>query len=70
MKTIHNNSKMFQSNEFIKEIGYFNSYWALLKRVLDRQKFADIFFNRQMNRSRFIENNFLKNSLQLIFFWL
>ena len=43
MKTIHNNSKMFQSNEFIKAIGYFTSYQALLKRVLNHQNFADIF---------------------------
>ena len=34
---------MFQSNEVIKEIGYFTSYQALLKRALNRQKFADIF---------------------------
>ena len=43
MKTIHNNSKMFQSNEFIKATGYFTSYQALLKRALNHQNFADIF---------------------------
>lgn len=57
-------TNLYQSNWLL----YFIS--STVEKSLKSLELCWYFSNRQMNRSRFIETNFLKKSLQLIFFWI